>query len=127
MSIFNQNMIEESGDWAVEQLYDKGPWICPVCKQPGSLYRKLDSKEYSTVYSLFGQYRYICEQKDRLVDMITKYVPSFEPRKHDRKMFIQFVREHCKDKIIYKNNYYYSVTWFNENILKNLDDYYFAI
>ena len=46
MSIFTTDTIEQAGDRAIEQLYDKGPWPCPVCKQPGSLYRKSDCEEY---------------------------------------------------------------------------------
>ena len=122
MSIFNQNTIEESGDWAVEQLYNVDSYPCPVCKGPHCVMRKSDGRPYYTVYDLFEQYLQVCDKLDRFAGAL-----NFTPRYHSRKDFIHLVKEKCEDKVLYKNNYYYSIDWFKANISHRIADYYFEI
>lgn len=122
MSIFNQNTIEKSGDWAVEQLYNVDSYPCKVCGKPHCVMRKSDGRPYYTVYYLFEQYLLGCDKLDRFAGVI-----GFTPPHHDRKDFIHLVKEKCEDKVLYKNNYYYSIDWFKTNISHRIADYYFTI
>lgn len=119
MSIFSTDTVKRAGDWAIEQLYDSSRQYCMVCKQPAYLTRKSDNKCYCTVYDLYKTYRYNCERYERLEYMIAHSVT-----KHNRSKFIQFVRENCSDRILYRHNYYYSVDWFHQEFRDYLKHYY---
>ena len=99
MSIFNQNTVEESSDWAVEQLYDISEQLCPVTMSPHRLRRKTDGCVYNTIYSLYEEYQRCC-------------VYRFE-----RKKFMDIVKESCKDIVLYKGIIYYRWMWFYERFV----------
>lgn len=122
MSIFDKDAIETSSDWVVEQLYNVDSYPCKVCREPHCVMRKLDGRPYYTVYNLFEQYLEACRRIDRFAGVI-----GFTPSHHDRRNFIHLVKENCEDKVLYKNNYYYSIDWFKANISNNIADYYFMI
>ena len=122
MSIFDKDVIETSNDWAIEQLYNVDSYPCKVCGGPHCVLRKSDGRPYYTVYDLFEQYKEACRRINRFAGVI-----GFTPPYHSRKNFIHLVKEKCEDKVLYKNNYYYSIDWFKANISNRIVDYYFKI
>ena len=135
MSIFNEKVVEESGDWAVEQLYDRSPAPCPVCHGPNCLMRKSDGHPFYTVYNLFYQYKYACQKTDyldyRIALSTARVREESEPnyRVHSINAFIKYVRENCPTecKVLYKNNYYYSIDWFKKEFTYDIFKHYFEI
>lgn len=128
MSIFNQNTIEESGDWAVDQSYNASTHPCAVCGGPSCITRKDDGHPFYTAYELWNQYRYACSRIDRLESLITN-VSNGVCRKHNRGKFIQFIRTNCPDdkKVLYKHNYYYNWDWFKAEFTYDIYNHYFDI
>ena len=128
MSIFNQNMIKESDDWAVEQLYNISTCLCVVYREPSCIIRKSDGLPFYTIYELWNQYRHACSRIDRLESLISN-VSNGVYRKHNRKKFIQFIRVNCpSDKmVLYKHNYYYNWDWFKAEFTYNIYNHYFDI
>lgn len=122
MSVFDTNIIEDSSDWAVEQIFNFSEHPCTVCKQPMAIWRKDNGEEYYTVYTLFNIYRHSCTH----IELIESKI-FHETRQHSRKVFIQFVRDNCVDKVLYKHNYYYSKKWFNNEFIKDIHKHYFDI
>lgn len=127
MSIFNQNTIEESGDWAVEQLYNISEQPCPVSGRPLEIVRKDSDVRYCTVYDLFYDYKTICLQPDYFEHMIQKSEKGkdVEYPRYSRKKFIAYVRENCVDIVKYRNIEYYSWNWYCEYIRNNIYKTYF--
>jgi len=135
MSIFNEKVVEESGDWAIEQLYNMSNVPCSVCHGPSCLMRKSDGHPFYTVYNLFDQYKHACQRVDylehKIVAATAKVRGETEPNysTHNRPAFIRFVRENCPDesKVLYKNNYYYSIDWFKKEFTYDIFKHYFEI
>lgn len=126
MTIFNNDILNESSDWAVEQMYDMSPFMCPVCRQTSCITHKETKATYRTVYDLFYMYKEACNRFDVLerIYKVNKYDRMVEINKN-RKQFIQFVRDNCPDKVLYKHNYYYNYIWFKEEFLDNIGKHYF--
>ena len=127
MSIFNQNTIEDSGDWAVEQLYNISEQPCPVSSRPREIVRKSDNVRYCTVYDLFYDYRTECSRSDYFEHMIRKVEKgkNVEYPQYSRKEFIAYVRKNCVDVVKYRNTEYYSWDWYCRDIRNDIYKTYF--
>lgn len=106
MSIFNPDIVKESTEQAEELLYKPGIWPCPVTSKPAWIIRRSDGVQFHTIYNLYHEYHECCKYQ------------------YSREDFLKIVSEQCKDKVMYKDIYYYSYRWFFKNFI-DFDKYSF--
>jgi hypothetical protein len=106
MSLFDQDIVKKSDDWANEELYTRSNQICLVTRRPAWIERKTDHKTYHTVYSLYKEYMDMAEYR------------------FAREMFIKIVKKECPDTVQYRNTTYYSWWWFYDNFVDTHKDSY---
>ena len=103
MSLFDQNILEKSNEWATDQLYSKSGQLCTVCLTPSWITSQINGRSYFTVYSLYREYNMLMRDKEIMIS---------------RKYFIELVINNCPEKVFYKNTYYYSWDWFLDNFIR---------
>ena len=108
MSIFNSDIIKESEEQAEELLYKPSACTCPVTGYPAWIIRRSDGAQFHTIYNLYHEYYECCKYQ------------------YSRNDFMKIVSEQCKDKVIYKDMYYYNYRWFDQNFI-DFDIKYYII
>lgn len=105
MSIFNSDIIKESEEQIEIILYKSSARLCPVTSKPAWIIRRSDGVQFHTIYNLYHEYHECCKYQ------------------YSREDFINIVSEQCKDKVMYKDMYYYNYRWFYQNFI-DFDKYY---
>ena len=119
MSVFDENMIEQSSDWAIEQMYD----ICSNFRDfdgsPLCMFNKETDEEFANPKYMFVIYRRWCSRYDQLNSKLfgKHYI-------HDLNKFAEYVKENCKMYIDYKNHRYYSMMWFEKEFYDPVNHYF---
>ena len=119
MSVFDENMIEQSSDWAIEQMYDYDCYIHDREGLPLCMSNKESGENFVNPTYMFDIYQSWCSTYDAL-----QFKLFGEPREHNRLKFINYVKENCDIYIEYKNHRYYSMMWFEKEFYDPVNHYF---
>lgn len=131
MSIFAENPVIESDNWAVEKMYEihKDGWYDSYLtnKETGDTYQRIEE--------LYVSYRTILTNVCQWVHDIAKS-NNVSPESYSipticgmdilfQSQFQHYFESHCQDKVLYKGNIYYNSAWYSEMIEQPIYTSYF--